>query len=61
MVDQTQAEIMQIQSENKAKVYNKKKIINFRDAQDIYKQSNELNNISELDMNKFRKIMLGNI
>jgi len=58
MVDQTRWGIDLIQQENKAKTYDRKNSINLHEAQDIYKQSNGLDNISEFDMKKFREIML---
>ena len=59
MVDQTRWGIDLIQQENKAKTYDRKNSINLHEAQDIYKQSSGLDNISEFDMKKFREIMLG--
>jgi len=58
MTDQTRWGIDLIQQENKAKTYDRKNSINLHQAQDIYKQSNGLDNISEFDMKKFREIML---
>ena len=43
----------------KAKTYDRKNSINLHEAQDIYKQSSGLDNISEFDMKRFREIMLG--
>ena len=59
MTDQTRWGIDLIQQENKAKTYDRKNSINLHEAQDIYKQSSGLDNISEFDMKKFREIMLG--
>lgn len=59
MVDQTRWGIDLIQQENKAKTYDRKNSVNLHEAQDIYKQSSGLDNISEFDMKKFREIMLG--
>jgi hypothetical protein len=59
MVDQTRWGIDLIQQENKAKTYDRKNSINLHQAQDIYKQSSGLDNISEFDMKRFREIMLG--
>ena len=59
MVDQTRWGIDLIQQENKAKTYDRKNSINLHEAQDIYKQSSGLDNISEFDMKRFREIMLG--
>ena len=58
MTDQTRWVIDIIQQEIKAKTYDRKNSINLHEAQDIYKQSNGLDNISEFDMKKFREIML---
>ena len=58
MVDQTRWGIDLIQQENKAKTYDRKNSVNLHEAQDIYKQSSGLDNISEFDMKKFREIML---
>ena len=59
MTDQTRWGIDLIQQENKAKTYDRKNSVNLHEAQDIYKQSSGLDNISEFDMKKFREIMLG--
>ena len=48
----------QVQSENKAKNFDKKNTIKLKQLQDIYKESNRLDNISEFDMKKFNEIML---
>ena len=58
MTDQTRWGIDLIQQENKAKTYDRKNSINLHQAQDIYKQSSGLDNISEFDMKRFREIML---
>jgi len=59
MTDQTRWGIDLIQQENKAKTYDRKNSINLHQAQDIYKQSSGLDNISEFDTKRFREIMLG--
>ena len=59
MTDQTRWGIDLVQQENKAKTYDRKNSINLHQAQDIYKQSSGLDNISEFDMKRFREIMLG--
>jgi hypothetical protein len=59
MTDQTKWGIDVVQQENKAKTYDRKNSINLHQAQDIYKQSSGLDNISEFDMKRFREIMLG--
>ena len=43
----------------KNKHTNEKNTSDLHDAQDIYRSTNGLDNISELDMKKFRSIMLG--
>ena len=59
MTDQTRWGIDLIKQENKAKTYDRKNSINLHQAQDIYKQSSGLDNISEFDMKRFREIMFG--
>jgi len=57
MVDQTQPEIAEIQSRNRAKNFDRENTNKLNQAKDIYKESNGLDNISEFDMNKFKEIM----
>ena len=57
MVDQTQPEIAEVQSRNKAKNFDRENTNKLNQAKDIYKESNGLDNISEFDMNKFKEIM----
>ena len=57
MVDQTQPEITEVQSRNKAKNFDRENTNKLNQAKDIYKESNGLDNISEFDMNKFKEIM----
>ena len=59
MTDQTRWGIDVVQQENKAKYYDKQNTINLHEAQDIFKETNGLDNISEHMMKKFREIMLG--
>ena len=54
MVDQTQPEIAEIQSRNRAKNFDRENTNKLNQAKDIYKESNGLDNISEIDMNKFK-------
>ena len=57
MVDQTQPEIAEVQSRNRAKNFDRENTNKLNQAKDIYKESNGLDNISEFDMNKFKEIM----
>ena len=59
MTDQTRWGIDIVQQENKARNYDKKNTVKLHEAQDIFKESNGLDNISEHTMKKFREIMLG--
>ena len=59
MTDQTKWGIPEVQMKNREREYQRKNTINLHDAQDIYRSTNGLDNISELDMKKFRQIMLG--
>jgi len=58
MVDQTQPEIAEVQSRNKAINYDKQNTIKLNKAKEIYKDSNGLDNISEHMMKQFNQIML---
>ena len=57
MADQTQPEIAEVQSRNKAKNFDRENTNKLNQAKDIYKESKGLDNISEFDMNKFKEIM----
>jgi len=57
MVDQTQPEIAEVQSRNKAINHDKQNTIKLNKVRDIYKDSNGLDNISEHLMNQFRQIL----
>ena len=59
MTDQTDQLIAVVQSKNKAENYERENTIKLHTLQDIWKETNGLDNISELDMKKFREIMLG--
>ena len=59
MVDQTQPEIADVQSKNKAINYDKQNTIKLNKVREIYKDSNGLDNISEHMMKQFNQIMLG--
>ena len=58
MVDQTKWGIDEVHTKNKEQAYQRKNTSDLHDAQDIYRSTNGLDNISELDMKKFRSIML---
>ena len=58
MVDQTrEPEILEVQTSNKAKNFDRENTNKLNQAKDIYKESKGLDNISEFDMNKFKEIM----
>ena len=59
MTDQTKWGIDLIQQGNKARSYHRENTEKLRKAQDIFKETNGLDNISEHTMKKFREIMLG--
>ena len=59
MTDQTRWGIDLVQQENKARNYDKQNTTKLHEAQDIFKETNGLDNISEHMMKKFRDIMLG--
>ena len=58
MTDQTKWGIDLVQQENKARNYDKQNTTKLHEAQDIFKETNGLDNISEYTMKKFRDIML---
>jgi len=58
MTDQTRWGIDIVQQRNKAISYDKKNTKKLHEAQDIFKETNGLDNISEYTMKKFREIML---
>ena len=58
MTDQTRWGIDLVQQRNKAISYDKQNTKKLHEAQDIFKETNELDNISEYTMKKFREIML---
>jgi len=57
MVDQTQPEIAEVQSKNKAINHDKQNTIKLNKAKEIYKDSNGLDNISEHLMKQFNEIL----
>jgi hypothetical protein len=58
MVDQTQPEIAEVQSKNKAINHDKQNTIKLNKVKEIYKDSNGLDNISAHIMEQFNQIML---
>ena len=59
MVDQTRWGIDEVHLRNKQLSYGVKNTKQLHEAQDIFKETNGLDNISEYTMKKFREIMLG--
>ena len=59
MTDQTRWGIPEVQLKNRARNYDKQNTTKLHEAQDIFKETNGLDNISEYTMKKFRDIMLG--
>ena len=59
MVDQTGWGIDEVHLRNKQLSYGVKNTKQLHEAQDIFKETNGLDNISEHMMKKFRDIMLG--
>ena len=57
MTDQTRWGIPEVQSRNKAINYDKQNTIKLNKLQEIYKDSNGLDNISEHMMKQFNQIM----
>ena len=59
MTDQTDRLIAEVQSKNKAENYERQNTIRLHKAQDIYRDSKGLDNISEHMKKQFDEIMLG--
>ena len=59
MTDQTDRLIEEVQSKNKAENYERENTIKLHTLQDIWKQTNQLDNITEHMMRKFKSIMAG--
>ena len=57
MVDQTQPEIAEVQSKNRAINNDKQNTIKLNKAKEIYKNSNGLDNISAHVMKQFNQIL----
>ena len=59
MTDQTDRLIEEVQSKNKAENYERENTIKLHTLQDIWQQTNQLDNITEHMMRKFKSIMAG--
>ena len=59
MADQTQPEIAEVQSKNKAENYHKQNTDKLYILQDIWKETNQLDDISDHLMRKFNQILRG--
>ena len=57
MTDQTDRLIEEIQSKNKAENYERENTIKLYELQDIWKNTNQLDNITEHMMRKFNSIL----
>ena len=59
MTDQTDRLIEEVQSKNKAENYERENTIKLHTLQDIWNNTNGLDNITEHMMRKFKSIMAG--
>ena len=59
MTDQTDRLIEEVQSKNKAENYERENTIKLHTLQDIWKETNQLDNITEHMMRKFKTIIAG--
>ena len=59
MTDQTDRLIDEVQSKNKAENYERENTIKLHTLQDIWQNTNQLDNITEHMMRKFKSIMAG--
>ena len=59
MVDQTKWGIDEVHTKNKEQAYQRKNTSDLHDAQDIYRSTNGLDNITEHMMRKFNIILRG--
>jgi len=59
MTDQTDKLIAEVQSKNKAENYERENTIKLYELQDIYKNTNRLDNITEHMLRKWNSILLG--
>ena len=57
MTDQTDRLIEEVQSKNKAENYERENTIKLHTLQDIWKQTNQLDNISSFMMRKFNQLL----
>ena len=57
MTDQTDQLIAEVQSKNKSENYERENTIKLYELQDIWKQTNQLDNITEHMMRKFNSIL----
>ena len=57
MTDQTDQLIAEVQSKNKAENYERENTIKLHTLQDIWKQTNQLDNITDHMMRKFNSIL----
>jgi len=57
MTDQTDRLIEEVQSKNKAENYERDNTDKLHELQDIWKQTNQLDNITEHMMRKFKSIL----
>ena len=59
MTDQTDKLIAEVQSKNRAENYERENTIKLHTLQDIWKETNQLDNITEHMMRKFNSILRG--
>ena len=59
MTNQTDRFIEEVQSKNKAENYERENTIKLHTLQDIWNETNQLDNITEHMMRKFKSIMAG--
>ena len=59
MTDQTDQLIAEVQSKNKAENYERENTIKLYELQDIWKNTNQLDNITDHMMRKFNSILSG--
>ena len=57
MTDQTRWGIDEVHTKNKEQAYQRKNTSDLHDAQDIWKETNKLDNITEHMMRKFNSIL----
>ena len=59
MTNQTDRLIAEVQSKNKAENYERENTIKLHELQDIWKETNQLDNITEHMLRKWNSILLG--